>query len=165
MNELNNSGSKYLVNIIGNHELYNFKRIELDSKLKVSKDGSTWYSFKPWKNIQLRMVVLDGYDFSSIEGQDGKKTREASDYLMQHNPNDIHTFGVNWSEGLEGTSKRFMPYNGMIGTDQLDWLQSTLTESKKDMESVIVLTHIPLHPSAADNLCLLWNYQVKVVTK
>ena len=106
------------------------------------------------------MVVLDGYDLSSIEGQDGKKTREASDYLMQHNPNDIHTFGVNWSEGLEGTSKRFMPYNGMIGAEQLDWLQSTLTDSRKARESVIILTHIPLHPSAADNLCLLWNYQV-----
>ena len=111
------------------------------------------------------MVVLDGYDLSSIEGQDDKKTREASDYLMQHNPNDIHTFGVNWSKGLEGTSKRFMPYNGMIGVEQLDWLQSTLTDSRKERESVIILTHIPIHPSAADNLCLLWNYQVKYIEK
>ena len=30
--------------------------------------------------------------------------------------------GVNWSKGLEGLGRRFMPYNGMIAQDQLAWL-------------------------------------------
>ena len=104
--------------------------------------------------------MLDGYEVSTIEGTSGDKTQHAQEYLQKHNPNDIKTFGVNWSKGLEGTDKRFMPYNGMLGEEQLSWLQTTLHQAKVDKESVIILTHIPLHPSAADNLCLLWNYEV-----
>ena len=95
------------------------------------------------------MVVLDGYEVSCIEGLTSEKTNEANEYLVNHNPNDIHTFGVEWSKGLEGKNKRFMPYNGKIGE-----------QCESEGESVVILTHIPIHPSAADNLCLLWNYQV-----
>ena len=110
----------------------------------------------------LRLVALDGYDISTIEGLDSGKTAKASEFIKQYNPNDIHTFGVCWSEGLEGTDKRFMPYNGMLGTQQMEWLQETLKASKENQEKVMVLTHIPIHPNAADNLCLLWNYKVNM---
>ena len=30
--------------------------------------------------------------------------------------------GVNWSAGLEGLDRRFMPYNGIVAQDQLAWL-------------------------------------------
>lgn len=159
LGELMKSNCQYMVNIIGNHELYNFKREQLESKLKVTKDGSTWYSFKPWNDVSLRLVALDGYDISTIEGLDSGKTAKASEFIKQYNPNDIHTFGVCWSEGLEGTDKRFMPYNGMLGTQQMEWLQETLKAGKENQEKVMVLTHIPIHPNAADNLCLLWNYK------
>ena len=52
--ELNKSGCKHLVNIIGNHELYNFSRKELDTRLGVKMNGSTWYSYKPWADVPLR---------------------------------------------------------------------------------------------------------------
>jgi len=159
LKELNKAGGKYLVNIIGNHELYNFKREELKTLLNVEKDGITWHSFKPWENVPIRIIVLDGYEISSIEGLDQEKTDEANRYLGEHNPNDFKTFGVNWSDGLDGTNKRFMPYNGMLGMQQMNWLKETLTQCSKDGEYAIIFTHIPLHPSAADNLCLLWNYQ------
>ena len=109
-----------------------------------------------------RIIVLDGYEISSIEGLDQEKTDEANRYLGEHNPNDFKTFGVNWSDGLDGTNKRFMPYNGMLGMQQMNWLKETLTHCSKDGEYAMIFTHIPLHPSAADNLCLLWNYQVKI---
>ena len=54
LEELQRSQSEYLVNIIGNHELYNFKRKELQSKLNVMRDSKTWYSFKPWTDSPLR---------------------------------------------------------------------------------------------------------------
>ena len=54
LEELNKAGGKYLVNIIGNHELYNFKREELKTLLNVEKDGITWHSFKPWENVPIR---------------------------------------------------------------------------------------------------------------
>ena len=106
------------------------------------------------------MVVLDGYEVSCIEGLTSEKTNEANEYLVNHNPNDIHTFGVEWSKGLEGKNKRFMPYNGKIGEQQMTWIKNTLARCESEGESVVILTHIPIHPSAADNLCLLWNYQV-----
>ena len=86
-------------------------------------------------------------------------TEAAKNYLSNHNPNDINSFGVEWSRGLEGRDKRFMPYNGMIGDEQKAWFRETLEASSGSGESVVVLTHIGFHPQAVDNLCLLWNYE------
>ena len=72
------------------------------------------------------------------------------------------TFGVNWSVGLDGTDKRYMPYNGALSSDQLTWLEETLSQATEQGETAIVLCHVPLHPLAANNLCLLWNYQVSL---
>ena len=110
--------------------------------------------------LACRIVVLDSYDISTIEGRSGENTERARALLAEHNPNDFTTFGVEWSKGLEGTSRRFMPYNGMLSEDQLLWLEERLAKSAQEKETVVVLCHVPLHPRAADNLCLLWNYQV-----
>ena len=58
------------------------------------------------------------------------------------------------------TLKRYMPYNGALSSAQLAWLEGTLSQAAKEGETAIILCHVPLHPQAADNLCLLWNYQV-----
>ena len=52
---------------------------------------------------------MDGYDISCIEGLSTEKTDEAKEYMLKNNPNDTNTFGVEWSKGLKGTNKRFMP--------------------------------------------------------
>ena len=54
LEQLQQSSAEYLVNIIGNHELYNFTRHDLQTKLQVAKDDKTWYSFKPWSDSPLR---------------------------------------------------------------------------------------------------------------
>ena len=107
-----------------------------------------------------RVVVLDSFDISTIEGLSQEKTERAQQILSEHNPNDFMSFGVNWSEGLAGTDKRFMPYNGALSSAQIAWLERTLSSAAEEGERVVVLCHVPLHPRAADNLCLLWNYQV-----
>ena len=104
--------------------------------------------------------MLDSYDISTIEGVRVGDSKTALDLLSKHNPNDVTKFGVEWSLGLEGVERRFMPYNGMVSEDQLAWLKERLTKSAEEQETVIVLCHVPLHPQAANNLCLLWNYQV-----
>ena len=109
------------------------------------------------------MVVLDSFDISTIEGLSQEKTERAEQILSAHNPNDFKTFGVNWSAGLEGTDKRFLPYNGALSPAQLTWLEETLGRAAQEGETVVVLCHVPLHPRAADNLCLLWNYQVSLL--
>ena len=109
-----------------------------------------------------RVVVLDSFDISTIEGLSQEKTERAETILSENNPNDFMTFGVNWSLGLEGTDKRYMPYNGALSSAQLAWLEETLTRAAQQEETAIVLCHVPLHPQAANNLCLLWNYQVSL---
>ena len=99
-----------LYHTVGNHELYNFKREELIKRLGVLRDGSSWYSFKPCDSVPLRLVVLDGYDISTIQGLDEEKTSEAKTFLKKYNPNDIESFGVEWSKGLIGVDKRFITH-------------------------------------------------------
>lgn len=156
---LSESACKDFVNIIGNHELYNFSRTKLDELLDVKKGGlDTWHSFLPVTGSKLRVVVLDPYQISTIEGSNEENTKAAFDYLRKHNSNDITKMGVNWSQGLEGLDRRFMPYNGRLAQDQLAWLHKTLGEASSSGEHVLILSHIPFCPGACDPLCLLWNY-------
>ena len=84
------STCKDFVNVIGNHELYNFSRTKLDELLDVKRGGSdTWYTFLPVKGSKLRVVMLDPYQVSTIEGSTEENTKSAFDYLRKHNPNDI----------------------------------------------------------------------------
>jgi manganese-dependent ADP-ribose/CDP-alcohol diphosphatase len=159
LEELNKCKSKFLINIIGNHDLYNFKRDQLEFLLKTKIDGTTWYSFKPSAASPLRIVVLDSYDVSTIEGTTAENTKAATNFLTKHNHNDISTFGVDWSEGLVGTERRFVPYGGMISSLQLSWVKQTLTAAASAGEAAVILLHTPLCPGACNPLCLLWNYQ------
>jgi len=157
---LSESACKEFVNIIGNHELYNFTRSKLDEVLDVKRGGvNTWHSFLPLADSKVRLVVLDPYQVSTIEGSTQENTKAAFDYLRKHNANDITKMGVNWSAGLEGLDRRFMPYNGIVAQDQLAWLDKTLEEAGCSGERVIILSHIPFCPEACDPVCLLWNYE------
>jgi len=74
--------------------------------------------------------------------------------LSEKNPNR------SWSEGLQGTDKRFVPINGALSPAQLAWLEETLTRAAEEEETVMVFCHVPLHPLAANIKNILWNYQV-----
>jgi len=144
-----------IVNLLGNHELYNFSRHEL-VRLDVIKEPNSWYSYKPYTDHALRLVILDAFDISTIQGSTQDKTDEAFSYLAKKNPNDIWHKGVNWSEGLVGDERRFLPYNGALGEEQMTWLRGVLQASRDSSEKVIVLSHVPMYGS--DPRCLLWNY-------
>jgi len=75
--------------------------------------------------------------------------------LGKHNQNE----SGNDPTGLRGHQRRFVQFNGGITSKQLDWLKEQLTESKNRNEKVIIIGHIPIHPSACDHLDLLWNYK------
>ena len=159
MKELERCKSKGLVHIIGNHDLYCFKRAELAAVLNTSESRLSWHSFKPVLESPLRVIVLDSYDVSTIEGSSEQSTKEAFSFLSQYNPNDITKFGGDWSAGLKGLDKRFMPYNGLIGPEQLTWLKETLEAVEAAKESAVILCHAPICPGGCDPICLLWNFQ------
>ena len=68
-----------------------------------------------------RIVVLDSFDISTIEGLSQEKTERAQQILSEHNPNDFMSFGVNWSEGLAGTDlTRRSPQHGQLPVVEAD---------------------------------------------
>jgi manganese-dependent ADP-ribose/CDP-alcohol diphosphatase len=149
-----------VVHVIGNHELYNYSRARLEQVLEVRRGGpTTWHTFLPLPGARLRIVVLDSYHVSTIQGCTEADTEAAFAYLGQRNPNDITKFGTDWSRGLAGLARRFMPYNGLVGPEQLAWLEAVLAAAEQAGEKVVLLSHVPLCPAACDPLCLLWNYE------
>lgn len=154
-----------VVNLIGNHELYNFTRKELEVLLDMSpySKRQAHYSFLPAPDRpgrRWRIVVLDSYAVNCIdqkEHNDGKD--EAFEYLGKHNPNELRKKGGNWLTGLEGINRRFVPYNGAIGDAQRVWLDGVLAEADAAGEQVILMGHVPLAPGSCVNSCLSWDHE------
>ena len=58
---LSESACKEFVNIIGNHELYNFTRGKLDGVLDVKRGGdNTWHSFLPLADSKVLLTGGSG---------------------------------------------------------------------------------------------------------
>ena len=157
------------LDIIGNHELYNFSRQQLldvahgplhsarDDDPILGGSASTWYSYSPAPGI--RFVVLDAYDVSMLNGTDAASTAAARSILAGKNPNNFEEKGVDWTTGLVGKGQRFVPYNGAIGKGQLGWLRATLVAAQGANEKCVVLSHISLVPGACSISCCIWNYE------
>ena len=153
------------VDIIGNHELYNFSREELRNPAgllhtarfdELLQQPSTYYSVVPCAG--LRLVIIDAFEICTMNGDENSK-KQALDMLSKHNPNDMTQKGVDWTAGLEGTNKRFVPYNGAVSDQQLEWLSNTLALALENKEKCIVLSHISLQQGACTESCVLWNYE------
>lgn len=55
-------------------------------------------------------------------------------------------------------SRRFVAANGALSKEQLLWFDSVLSQSEMLQQIVIVCSHVPLHPNAADPIATVWNY-------
>jgi manganese-dependent ADP-ribose/CDP-alcohol diphosphatase len=153
--------------LIGNHELYLFAREQLNDSAKsplqsarldpVLGTESTWYSYVV--SPGFRVVVLDAYDISTLNGARSPQTEEAFKYLEQHNPNDTRRFGVDWTTGLSGLDLRNVPYNGSIGNSQLEWLAETLVLALESNEKCVLASHVSFIPGSNSMSCVVWNYQ------
>jgi len=133
--------------LVGNHELYNFDRSILGEKLT-----SGYYHFSP--HPQWKIILLDAFEFCTIQ----QETKESAvKYLRQYNPNHVDK-NVDWTLGLVGLNQRFMPYNGAVSVEQLQWFDRELDEAIKAKQKVIILSHVPICPGSCNPQCLLWNY-------
>ncbi|KAF6137187.1 hypothetical protein GIB67_030951 [Kingdonia uniflora] len=141
--------------MIGNHCLYNLPRNDLLPLLKIPTVNSLgYYDFSP--NPEFRFVVLDGYDISAIGWpKDHPNTFKALKILDEKNPNS----DKNSPSGLVGLERRFLKFNGAIGTEQLEWLDRVLQDSTELEQKVVVCCHLPLDPGAVSNEALCWNYK------
>ena len=149
-----------VVSLIGNHELYNFDRPTLATLLGTAPEsggGREFYSFVPAQG--WRIIVLDPYQESTLGWPAGDPRRaRAEQTLAANNPNDLST--GQWFTGLVGVAKRFVPYNGGLGREQLRWLHRELRLAAAEGELVIILSHAVLHPQACDGTTMAWDYEL-----
>ena len=152
--------------LIGNHELYNFSRNELNDPTgplqtarmdEILQKNSTFHSALVAPGI--RLVVLDPYEISTLNGDKQPSTVKAFDYLAGKNPNNVTVKGVDWTAGLEGMNQRFVPYNGAISSQQLEWLSTTLQRALQNNERCFVLSHVSLQQGCCSVSCVIWNYE------
>mmetsp|Transcript_111776 Transcript_111776/g.193223 ORF Transcript_111776/g.193223 Transcript_111776/m.193223 type:complete len:390 (+) Transcript_111776:78-1247(+) len=147
-----------VVHLIGNHELYNFDRSTLATKIdtRPSPDNREFFAFQPAQG--WRVLVLDSYH-ESLMGwpEDDERKRRAERTLAENNPNDLAK-GDNWFKGLHGLERRFVPFNGALGQQQLKWLRQELNSAAAARERVILLSHAILHPCACDGTTMIWDY-------
>jgi len=167
LDQLDRMGPKICpsINLVGNHELYNFDRVELAQALWLKHGNKEYYSFSPsegWK-----VVVLDAYQISLIgHTQDDLRLQEAVELIAEKNPNvsPDGASGSNWFDGIPQNSyrRRFVPFNGGYGCEQLEWLQAELEAASSKHERVILLSHVPIHPKALSRAVggssFVWDY-------
>ena len=55
-------------------------------------------------------------------------------------------------------ARRFVPYNGGLGAEQIRWLRGVLSGAAARRERVIVLCHVILHPRACDGSTMAWDF-------
>ena len=118
----------------GNHELYNFKRSQLEGgPIFSGEDGKMYYEVSPKSGF--RFVAIDTYEIS-ILGHDEKSKYflQAQSILNTHNKNDDQ----NSPNGLVGIDGRFVAYNGAMSWKQLTWLDQVLSKATKENERVVV---------------------------
>jgi manganese-dependent ADP-ribose/CDP-alcohol diphosphatase len=156
-----------ILHAYGNHCLYNADRLTLQSKLGipfVKEPCGDLVGY--WSHVQdgVRFVILDTYDISKQHRckNTSQKHSEAHDILLQNNPN--YPENENSPEGLVGVAKRFVAFNGGIGSVQLEWLRTTLTLARENKEKVVVMSHQPIHPGSTASVCLVWNYKEVLAT-
>jgi len=147
------------VNLVGNHELYNFDRRALAAAGWLRHGDREYYSFSPAAG--WRVVVLDPYQLALIgHAQDDPRRLAAVELLRRKNPG-VHPSGSGgaWFEGVRGYDRRFVPYNGGLGEEQLRWLRSELAAASAAGERVIVLCHVILEPRACGGSTMAWDYE------
>ena len=149
---------------VGNHELYNFSWARLAQVLNGTHQGAThhisrstrdagdsrdrfYFSWRPHPG--WRMIMLNCYELSVIRPHSDEVLAEAEALLRAHNPNYGKPPPYNYFDGLTTDQLRYVPFNGGLGSQQIDWLTSELATARREGERVIAMGHLPLYPDAA----------------
>ena len=145
---------------VGNHELYNFSWERLAELLNGEYGASRhqistpdhqqfYFSWKPAP--RWRAVMLCCYEETVIKPRSEEVEARVEALLRAHNPNYGQPAPVNFFAGLSREKERYAPFNGGLGTAQLQWLTNTLREAHQEGERVIVMGHLPLYDAAASS--------------
>eukprot|EP00403_Amphidinium_massartii_P033145 CAMPEP_0178445716 /NCGR_PEP_ID=MMETSP0689_2-20121128/40344_1 /TAXON_ID=160604 /ORGANISM="Amphidinium massartii, Strain CS-259" /LENGTH=343 /DNA_ID=CAMNT_0020070343 /DNA_START=28 /DNA_END=1059 /DNA_ORIENTATION=- len=149
--------AKDRLDLIGNHELYNFPRSELATcGLRcVDKAGKTYYSRSFGSRFEA--IVLDPYEHALIGMKDTDAGHKAAvDILSKKNPQALQE-GANWFKGVPHADLRYVPFNGGMSAEQLAWLSTALEEAEAAHRTVLVFSHVPVYEAATNARTLVWD--------
>ena len=104
--------------------------------------------------------MLNPYEISIMQKEDSWGYKEAHRILKDRNKNFLTQGTANFFEGLEGLERRFVPFNGGFGHEQLTWLKQTLREANDQGERVIIFTHTPIFEDSASAKNLAFDYDL-----
>lgn len=123
--------------VLGNHD-FAVKDKEKKEVLKKMGMKETNYSviIGNWQ-----FIVLNGNDLSFLSPQSNAQKKERNSLII-----DL----------VQGLRCNFMPWNGGIGSSQMEWLESQLKEADLYRRKVVILCHFPVYPPSYYNL---WNDQ------
>jgi manganese-dependent ADP-ribose/CDP-alcohol diphosphatase len=144
------------VHCVGNHELYNFDRDILATKLQTRPNGRTveFYAFSPVAG--WRVVVLDAFQEAVVGWpQDDERRQRAVAFLRSKHPGGFNP--DDWIGNLEGEDRRFTPVNGAFGEVQLAWLGKQVDSAADAGERIIVLSNVVLNPAACHGTTMAWD--------
>jgi len=147
------------LDLIGNHELYNVRRADLPaSGLNVAgPDGLTYRSVHLGPHWEA--IILDPYEHALIGVPDDHAGfLKAKEILAAQNPNVLApAAGCDWFDGLPVERHRYVPYNGGVSQEQLEWLEGALLAAEADNRAVAIFTHVPLFRPATQPKTVVWN--------
>lgn len=132
--------------VLGNHD-YAVKDKEKKRVLKKMGMKEAYYSviIGNWK-----FIVLNGNDLSFLSPQNDTQKKERNTMVI-----DL----------IQDLRCNFMPWNGGIGSVQMNWLESELKEAVLYRRKVVLLCHFPVYPPGCYTLwndqailSLLWKY-------
>lgn len=55
--------------------------------------------------------------------------------------------------------KALCQFNGSLSKEQLSWLHTVLTQAEANKQKAVIFSHVPFNPEVGDPVTLLWNYQ------
>lgn len=151
-----------ILHTYGNHELYNLSREVIGKMLNIPfvlESDDDLVGYRSYVKNKIRFVVLDTYDICMMGRcpNTSHKRKQAEQILAKNNPN--YPENENSPQFLKGLDMRFVAFNGGVGNTQLSWLRETLTNSRRNGERVIVMSHQPILPGSTSPVCLIWNYE------
>ena len=151
------------VNLIGNHEIYNFDRDTLAKRLGTRPAGRPVEFYATAPVAGWRVFVLDAFQEAVVGWPPTEPRRQkAVEFLRAKRtecgrPDDADP--SDWFAGLTGEDRRFCPYNGAFGARQLEWLRGQLRGAAEAGDRVIIMSHVVLHPKACGGTTMAWDYE------